>query len=246
MKLKKPIIGHNILLSDIISGLKGFIDRDAAEKFREMFSAFSHSKHVHFTNSGIAAFYLALLSLKKNSSRREVILPAYTAPSLIVAVKKAGLEPRLCDISLRDFNMDVNTLEEMITADTLCVVCAHMFGIPIREVNKLKDMIPDDVFLIEDCAQSMGSKIDNSLTGNFGDIGIFSFNRGKNLPTYGGGVIVTNAEGLSDDIESSINKLSVPGMSDQLSLYIKFIALSAAFRPVIYFLLCLIHKSSGK
>jgi dTDP-4-amino-4,6-dideoxygalactose transaminase len=237
---KKPIIGHNITLSDIISGSKGFFARNSRDEFRGVFSAFIHSEHVYFVNSGISAFYIVLETLKKKSLRREVILPAYTAASLVVAVRKAGLEPVLCDIALEDFNMDVNAVGELITSNTLCIVCVHMFGIPINNMQKLKDTLPDDVFLIEDCAQSMGSKINDRQMGSFGDVSIFSFNRGKNLPTYGGGIIVSNSDDLSGKIEKSINALSVPGIGCELSLFIKFIALSVAFRPLFYSLLCLL------
>ena len=60
----------------------------------------SGNRFVYPLNSGLAAFYLILSCLKSRSERKEVVIPAYTAGSLVVAIKKAGLKPVLCDISL--------------------------------------------------------------------------------------------------------------------------------------------------
>lgn len=232
-----PIIGYKVTLSDLFSGFKGFFLRNSKNEFQEILSAFIQSKHVYFTNSGISAFYSILQALKKKSPKREVILPAYTAPSLVVAINKAGIKPVLCDISLEDFNMDIGAMWKIVSSKTLCVVCVHMFGIPVRNIKELKNELPDEVFLIEDCAQAMGSEIGDSFVGNFGDIGIFSFNRGKNLPTYGGGGIFTNSDELAGDVENILNKLRVPGLIYEISLFIKFLCLSIVFKPFFYSLL---------
>ena len=131
---KMPVIGYRIPLSDLLSGLMGFVSSSSKDEFRDILSGFIKSRHVSFMNSGISAFYIALLALKKRSHRTEVVLPAYTAPSLVVAVNKAGLKPVLCDISLEDFNMDTDALLKMISSETLCVVCVHMFGMPAMNI----------------------------------------------------------------------------------------------------------------
>ena len=237
MMKKMPVIGYRIPLSDLLSGLKGFVSSSSKDEFRDILSGFIKSRHVCFTNSGISAFYIALLALKKRSSRREVVLPAYTAPSLVVAIKKAGLKPILCDISLEDFNMDADALLKMISSETLCVVCVHMFGMPARNIEQIKHNLPEDIFLLEDCAQAMGSKISDRLAGSFGDLAVFSFNRGKNLPTYGGGGIFTSSGELASEIEDIVDELRAPGLIYEIPLFLKFICLSIVFRPFFYSLL---------
>ncbi|HDH53142.1 MAG TPA: DegT/DnrJ/EryC1/StrS aminotransferase family protein, partial [Nitrospirae bacterium] len=237
MMKKMPVIGYRIPLSDLLSGLMGFVSSSSKDEFRDILSGFIKSRHVSFMNSGISAFYIALLALKKRSHRTEVVLPAYTAPSLVVAVNKAGLKPVLCDISLEDFNMDTDALLKMISSETLCVVCVHMFGMPVRNIEQIKHDLSDDIFLLEDCAQAMGSKTGGRFTGGFGDLAVFSFNRGKNLPTYGGGGIFTNSDELAADIENIVNNLRMPGLIHEISLFLKFICLSIVFRPVFYSLL---------
>ena len=135
MVKKIPNIGYRIILSDLLSGFIGFFSKSYTNDFQKILSEYAQSKHIYLTNSGISAFYLVLQALKKRSSRREVILPGYTAPSLVVAIHKAGLKPVLCDISLEDFNMDTKTVRGMVSSETLCVVCVHMFGIPVKNIE---------------------------------------------------------------------------------------------------------------
>ncbi len=234
---KIPVIGYRISLAALVSGVTGFFSRGDRDEFRDILAGFVQCRHSCLVNSGISAFYLALLALKKISRRTEVILPAYTAPSLVVAVKKAGLKPVLCDISLKDFNMDMHAARQQVSRKTLCIVCVHMFGIPAGDIVRFKHGLPEDVFLIEDCAQAMGSEIAGRPVGGFGDLSIFSFNRGKNLPAAGGGGIFTNSGVLAPVMEEVAGELSVPGPGYELRLFLGFVCLFILFRPFYYSLL---------
>ncbi|UCD35853.1 MAG: DegT/DnrJ/EryC1/StrS family aminotransferase [Nitrospiraceae bacterium] len=199
-----------------------------------MLSECVHSRHLYLTNSGISAFYIILQALKKESQKSEVIVPAYTASTLVDAIRKAGLKPVLCDISLDDFNIDTESLPGIITSRTLCVVCVHMFGIPVKNIEKLRHSLPDGIFLIEDCAQAMGSVIGSKPVGTFSDAGIFSFNRGKNLPTCEGGCLFTSSDELSTGVESIMNGLRPAAFAQQVSLFVKLLSLAIAFKPSFY------------
>jgi dTDP-4-amino-4,6-dideoxygalactose transaminase len=101
-------------------------------------------KYCFTANSGTTAFYIILNALKKLSDKKEVLLPAYTAPSLILPIRKAGLNYRLVDISLDTFNMDVaKTLASISTIHGRSFV--HMFGIPMN----IKSNRSKGVFIIE-------------------------------------------------------------------------------------------------
>ncbi len=235
---KLPVIGHRIGLGDLFVAL---FSRNAKSEFAQALRAFFNTPYVFLTNTGIASFYLILLSLRKLSVKTEVILPCYTAPSLVVAVKKAGLTPVLCDISLRDFNADLQDLLRRINPNTLCVVIVHMFGIPFNGISGLKKNIPGDCFIIEDCAQAFGSKIEGKAVGTFGDFNFCSFNRGKNLPTYDGGCAVTYDKKLALEFEAQMLKFPAPSIGYRLGLVIKLFALLFAFKPwcygIFYFLI---------
>jgi len=192
------------------------------------------AKHLFLTNSGISAFYIVLETLKKISDRREVILPAYTAGSLVVAVRKAGLRPVLCDISLEDFNLDGDLLSGVISSATLAVVGVHGFGINMKSIASLRAGMPKGVFLIEDCAQSMGSRTLERASGAFGDISFFSFNRGKNFPLYGGGCIATDNAVLAQYVKARTDSMDEEsGFSGLLGL-LKISAFSLIKNPFIY------------
>jgi len=91
-----------------------------------------------------------------------------------------------------------------------------------------------EAFIVEDCAQAFGSRIDDKPVGVFGDAGFYSFNRGKNLPTYEGGCIITDSDELQQALEDKISKLPSLAFSRRLALGIKFSAMALAFRPYFY------------
>lgn len=228
---KIPIIGSALNYQDLLSAFRQANNKSILDEFRIKLFSFIPSRHIYLTNSGISSFYIILKALKEKSAKKEVILPAYTAGSLVVAVVKAGLKPVLCDISLEDFNLDRDVLLKVISQDTLAVVYVHMFGIGIGDIEQLRKRIPPDIFLIEDCAQSMGTRIKDKPTGSFGDISFFSFNRGKNLPLCSGGCIATNNEEIAVAIEKNIKGLKV---APDFSLPFKILAFSLTAHPYIY------------
>ncbi len=228
---KVPVIGHPIGLGDLFFALSR---KNSKGGFAEDLKAVFKAPYVFLTNTGISSFYLILLSLKKLSKKTEVILPCYTALSLVVAVKKAGLTPVLCDISLKDFNADTQDLLRRVNPNTLCVVIVHMFGIPFSDVGGLRKRVPGDCFIVEDCAQAFGSMIAGKAVGTFGDFNFCSFNRGKNLPTYDGGCAVTHAKELALEFEAQMLKFPAPNIGYRLKLAMKLFVLLFAFKPWCY------------
>jgi len=230
---KIPIVGCPIDYTDLLSGFSSVFTRLPKDNLRRNISTYLNSKYIYFTNSGTSSFYTILKILRDKEDKKKVILPAYAASSLIIAIKKAGLEPMLCDISLDDFNMDANLLPSIVSKDTLCILCVHMFGIVNKELRRLKRRF-SDILVIEDCAQSLGSKIDAMFVGNSADVSIFSFNRGKNLPTYGGGCIATNSQEISEKIIEENKRIKGLAIGQRILIPFKILGLSLAVRPSIY------------
>lgn len=231
MRFMIPSVGTPIGIRDILQGLSG--DKD----FPDVFRRYTGVRYCYFTNSGTTAFYLILRALKTLSSRRKVVLPAYTAPSLILPVRKAGLKPALAEVSLDTFNLDVDRLEDYVDEDTLCVVPVHMFGLPcdmtgVKEIARSKD-----AFVVEDAASSLGSELDGRPTGTLGDLGFYSFNRGKNLTTLTGGCVVTDSDRLGDAVGGHWRRLPRPPGISRLLIPAKTVGLALAFRPLGYTLL---------
>lgn len=228
-----PIVGCPIGLQDLSLGLLSIIKKTYQGQLSDALSNLLNARYVHFTNSGTSSLYTVLQILKDEQGKDEVIVPAYTAPSLVIVIRKAGLRPVLCDISLDDFNMDVGLLPDIVSKNTLCILGVHMFGIVNKALPRLKTRFPH-ISIIEDCAQSLGSKIDSVFVGNSADISIFSFNRGKNLPTYGGGCIATNSKSISEKIVEETRRIKGLATAQGALIPFKILGLSLAVRPLVY------------
>lgn len=142
--------------------------------------------------SGRTAFYLLLKSLQAaadSGTRRVVILPAYTCPSLAKVVLDAGLQPCLIDISPTTLAYDSAQLAAQLNEQTLALLLVHPFGLPqaVTPMQQLAKQV--GAVLIEDAAQSMGATIEGKPVGTVGDYGLFSLGPGKPLSTGGGGIV---------------------------------------------------------
>lgn len=223
-----PPVGTPIGIKDLLAGLCA---RGAEEAFCQVIGKQMGRRFVLLANSGTAAYFLILEALKRLSPKREVILPAYTAPSLILPILKAGLHPRLCDISLETFNMDLEVLQEVITEDTLAITMVHMFGLP----NWFASHPREGPFLVEDIASAQGSTLHGRPVGSFGDVSFVSFNRGKNFATVSGGGIGTDREDIYRLLKGETEQyLRRPPLRTKVEIIIKAFALSLAVRPWFY------------
>jgi dTDP-4-amino-4,6-dideoxygalactose transaminase len=220
-----PSAGTPIKIADILNSIVH--SSDLEDSIKKMLV----TRHAFAVNSGTTALYIILRALKRLSDKDEIILPAYTAPSLTLPIKKAGLKYRLVDISPHTFNMDVEKTAAAVTDRTLAVLCVHLFGLPVELGNGTRKT---DAFVIEDAASSFGTRKGIRFTGTFGDIGFISFNRGKNLSTVTGGIIVTDNEKFAELIRNEIEKLPSHSFSGKTRLFLKSIALSYAVRPWFY------------
>ncbi|MGE5280062.1 MAG: DegT/DnrJ/EryC1/StrS family aminotransferase [Deltaproteobacteria bacterium] len=237
MSRKLPLIGYPLRWSDWCLAWRGLVDAGVRERFGRDLAAWAGKESAFLLNSGSAAFLLILRSLCRLSSRREVLLPCYTAPSLVVAIRKAGLEPACCDISSDDLNADADDLLRRVNGRTLAVVGVHMFGIPWTAAAMLRQRLPRDVFFIEDAAQAFGATIGGRPVGAFGDASFYSFNRGKNLPVYAGGCALTSDARIGALLREAWMGLKGPGLGEYADVVVKLGGLCLAFKPGVYGLL---------
>jgi len=228
-----PSVGTPVGFKDILNGL---LAKGAREGFARTIANQTQRKHCLLTNSGTAAYFLILKALQRLSGKREVILPAYTAPSLILPIRKAGLIARLCDIDLKTFNMDLEALPFVLSDDTLAITIVHMFGLPqwVGPSPQGKRLYKD-VFLIEDFASAQGSALGGRTAGSFGDVSFTSFNRGKNFATLAGGAIATDREDIYRLVaEQGERYLQELALMARMGIAFKAIAISLAVRPWFY------------
>jgi dTDP-4-amino-4,6-dideoxygalactose transaminase len=191
---------------------------------------------VFLVSSGSAALAVALLALKSLSPRREVVVPAYTCYSVPAAVLKAGLRPVLCDIHPGTFDYDDACLQETLSANTLCVVAHHLFGVP-SDIPRTRALCrARRIFVVEDAAQAMGVELGGRRLGTLGDVGIFSFGRGKNITCGAGGAILTNSSEIAAAIASRYQELQRPAVTATVRDFARLVLMKVFIRPRLYWI----------
>jgi dTDP-4-amino-4,6-dideoxygalactose transaminase len=174
-----------------------FIGGGKVKEFETKFAEYIGVDHAVGCANGTDAIEIALEALGVGKGD-EVLVPAYTWVSTASAVSRVGAEPVFVDIHEDYYTMDVDLIEEAITAKTKAIIPVHFYGLPADMIAINKIAKKHKLFVIEDCAQAHGAMIGKQAVGTFGDIATFSFYPGKNLGAYGdGGAILTNDEALA-------------------------------------------------
>ena len=108
------------------------------------------------------------------------------------------------------FNSGPKQIEPLINERTGAVLATHLFGQPcaIEEIAELSRK--RNIRLMEDCAHALGVRVAGRSVGTFGDIGIYSFAEGKNMPCFGGGAIATSDEGIAKRARDVLAGASFP------------------------------------
>lgn len=179
----------------------GFLEKAFKKRFKVKYSyAFS---------SGRAAFYYILKSLNF-SPGDEVLIQAFTCVAVPNAVLWAGLKPVYVDIDKNTFNLSSADLEKKITSRSKAVVIQHTFGIPANIESIIKIARKHNLFIIEDCAHSLGASYKNKEVGTHGDMAFFSFGRDKVLSSVFGGMAITKNKSFAKRLKGYNNLLINP------------------------------------
>jgi len=175
--------------------------------------------------------------IRTSPKRNEIILPAYTAPVLLLPIRAAGLNAVLVDVDLTTFNMDVHKILNAVTPQTLAIMPVHMFGLPMDVAPIIESSAGQDIFIVEDAASSLGSTIGGRQTGSIAPFGFYSLNRGKNVSTLAGGIIVWKDQRYSPIIEELVAGLPPVSQRAEFLMWLNFLGLSIAVNPLCYTLL---------
>lgn len=167
--------------------------------FEKAFAERFGMKHAIAVNSGGSALFLTLkaLGIKEGD---EVIMPTFTMIATAAAATHCGAKPVFVDSSENDFNMDVSKIEEKITPRTKMIMPVHIYGQPCNMDEIMKIAEKHNLLVVEDAAESHGSKYKGKLTGTFGIASCFSFYANKIMTTGEGGMILTNDDELANTL----------------------------------------------
>jgi perosamine synthetase len=222
---------------DLWQGLVGLLrSRRALERLQAELAQYLGVRHVFLVSSGTAALTITLKALRSASSRTGVVIPGYTCFSVPGAVVHAGLRPVPCDIDAATFDFDHACLAQTVDDDTLCVVAHHLFGMP-SDISRTTALCrARGVFVVEDAAQAFGASSKGVPVGTIGDVGIFSFGRGKNITAGGGGAIVTNSDALADLIRRQCDDAQNPSAAETIVQLAMLLAMGVFIRPAFYWI----------
>lgn len=165
------------------------------EKFENMFSKYIGVNHCTAVSNGTVALHLALLALGIGVGD-EVIVPTLTYIAPVNAITYVGAKPVFVDSNLDDWQISIEDVLNKITVNTKAIIAVHLYGHPC-DMDKLVEICKShNIYLIEDCAEAIGSKFGDQYVGSFGDISTFSFFGNKTITTGEGGIVATSDKTL--------------------------------------------------
>ncbi len=168
------------------------------ERFEAASSAYLGGGHGVGVASGTDALTVALLA-KGIGPGDEVITVPNTATPTATAIARTGATPVFCDVDPHTGLMDVECVERALTPRTKAVVPVHLYGNVVDVPRLMQRTNGRGLFVLEDCAQSLGAQLGNRHAGTFGHAAAFSFYPTKNLGAYGdAGLCFTRDGELAD------------------------------------------------
>lgn len=229
--------GTPIGVTDLAMGLgAGLLGQDAHKQFAALLAHHSGSDHSWLMSSGRAAMSLALEAMKRVSDprRRQVLISGYTCYSVPAAVERAGLEIRLCDTDPRTLSIRTDDLQRFDPARVLCLVSANLYGMP-NTLHELEQFAASNgIFMLDDAAQSLGARLNGRPVGGFGDIGLYSFDKGKNITTMQGGALVSSNTTLAPQITDILDQWPAPSATSTLAHVTKLAIYGLLLKPSLY------------
>lgn len=174
-------------------------------EFEEKFSKYQNKKYSVFLNSGssanLAMIYSLLVSNKLKN--KNIIVPAVSWTTTVTPIIQLGLNPILCECDKETLGLDIDYLKKLVKEHNPSVIMlVHVLGFP----NKMKEILEiceqNDIILLEDSCESMGSFYNDTKTGSFGLMSSFSFFYGHHMSTIEGGMVCTDDYELYNILKS--------------------------------------------
>ena len=169
-------------------------------EFEKKFAKYVGSKYAIMVNSDSSANLLAMavatnyLRENKLVPGDKVIVPNICWSTSVWPIIQMNLQPVFVDVDSKTMNMDIDDLKRKITPDVKGIVAVHILGNSTNMSELMKIVEENNLFLMEDTCESLGSKYNNKVLGTFGDFGTYSFYYSHHITTVEGGMVVCNKE----------------------------------------------------
>lgn len=179
-------------------------------QFEESFGSWLGARHAITVSNGTVALHVALAALGIGPGD-EVLVPTLTYIASANAVKYTGADVVFVDSERAYWQIDIKDAERKITSRTKAIMVVHLYGQATDMDAVMALAKKHSLFVIEDCAEAIGTRFDGTHVGTIGDVGCFSFFGNKTITTGEGGMVVTN----NTELDRKIRHLRSQGVSSE-------------------------------
>ncbi len=165
-------------------------------RFETQFADYIGVNHATTVCNGTVALHLGMAALGLKAGD-EVIVPTLTYVASVNAIVQTGATPIFVDCLDSTWQMDHTAIEHKLSPKTKAIMAVHLYGLPcdMRAISRIAR--DHNLFLIEDCAEGIGSRYEGQHVGTFGDIATFSFYGNKTITTGEGGMVVAQDDAIA-------------------------------------------------
>lgn len=215
---------HEVLNGDILT------HGPQCKKFEDEFARFLGDNACCVSvSSCMAALHLAYMQMGVGTGD-EIIVPAQTHVATAHAVELMGAVPVFCDCDRNTGNIDVNSIEPLITEKTKAISLVHYLGMPCDMDAVMEIAQRHGLAVVEDCAIALGARYRDRHVGLIGDAGCFSFYPVKHITTGEGGMFVTRRPEVAAKVamirgfgvDRTHSERRVPGLYDVAELGLNY------------------------
>lgn len=221
-----PRLNYDFGGKSILGGFLGIVD---SSKNISVLEKFFETENIYLTNHARTGLRLLLNSIGLQEGDK-IGVQVYNCNSVFNAIKNAGFIPVFIDIG-KNLAIDIEDLKAKVKQINALVI-THTFGIPV-DVSKIREIV-GNIPIIEDCAHSFLSCIDNNITGKSGDAAIFSIGNAK-FPSFGeGGIVLINNNDILINFVPKYQSLLKYSLLQEIFSFCKHVLFYLAHRSWIY------------
>ena len=200
-KIRYPLLEKGFTSEDVMRGIEVLLSRNITmsnitKRFELEFAKFVGSKFALMVNSGSSANLLAAFALvnpkKKNRLKigDKFLVPATCWSTSLWPMIQCGLQPKFVDVNINTFCLDENIIKAEKDKKVKAIMNIHILGNSPNMNELTKFTKKNNIFLIEDTCEALGSKYKSKHLGTFGDFGTYSFYYSHQITSGEGGMVV--------------------------------------------------------
>jgi perosamine synthetase len=166
-------------------------------EFEAAFAEYIGRKRAVVVNSGTSGLFLCLSTLGIGPGD-EVIVPPFTFIASSNTIMMTGAKPVFVDIDPKTLNIDPAKIKSAITKKTKAIMPVEAFGSPAGFDKICQIAKKNNLTILEDSCEALGSELNGKKAGTFGKMSVFAFYPNKQITTGEGGMILTDDDDLAD------------------------------------------------